>query len=58
MEVLAISVLLPLVFAVLTSSRPTKPEVIYVVERSSSRPNGCLLLLVLAIVLFLAVSRL
>ena len=57
MEVLAISVLLLLVFVVLSSLRPAKPSVVFIVERSSSRPNGCLLLLVLAIITFLAVSR-
>lgn len=57
MEVLAISVLLLLVFVRASSLRPAKPPVVFIVERSSSRPSGCLLLLVLAIVVFLAVSR-
>jgi len=56
MEVLAIGVLL-LVLVLVSSLRPARPHVIYVVEPSSARPSGCLLLLALAIVTLLAVSR-
>jgi hypothetical protein len=58
MEFLAISVLLLSVLVLLSSLRPTKPQVVLVVERSSSRPNGCLILLFLAAVTVLAISRL
>ena len=57
MQVLAIGVLLLLVLVFVSSMRPTRPQVIYVVEQSSARPNGCLLLLALAIVMLFAVSR-
>jgi hypothetical protein len=56
MEIVAISVLLLLVFVLLSSRRQTKPQVVLVVERPW-RPSGCLILLVLVIVTFLAVSR-
>jgi hypothetical protein len=58
MEFLAISVLLLLVFVQFSSSRPAKPQVVFVVERSSSRPDGCLVLLLLAAVTVVAISRL
>ncbi|HEY0606726.1 MAG TPA: hypothetical protein VGD58_27655 [Herpetosiphonaceae bacterium] len=57
MEALAIGVLLLVVFVLVSSQRPASQPVIFVVERPSTRPSGCLLLLVLAIVTFLAVSR-
>lgn len=57
MEVLAIGVLLFLVLVLVSSLRPARPQVIYVVEQSSARPSGCLLLLALAVVMLLAVSR-
>lgn len=57
MEALAIGVLLLVVFVLVSSQRPASQPVILVVERPSTRPSGCLLLLVLAIVTLLAVSR-
>jgi hypothetical protein len=56
MDILAISMLVLLVFVLLTLSRPAKPQIVLVVE-PPPRPNGCLILLVLAIITFLAVGR-
>jgi hypothetical protein len=56
MQVLTIGGLLLLIVVLVTSSRPARPQIVLLVEEPS-HPNGCLVLLVLAIVTFLAVSR-